>query len=72
VIGWVVGIVSGISMFVAAHNASIYTIVIGSHHFGIYSALTSVVLNLVVGVVLTPVFRALDLQTGKGEARAQA
>ena len=41
-------------MFVAAHNASIYTIVIGSHHFGIYSALTSVVLNLVVGVVLTP------------------
>lgn len=72
VIGWIVGIVSGIYMFVAAHNASIYTFVIDGHHLGVYSALTSVVLNLVVSVVLTPVFRALDLQTRRGEARAQA
>lgn len=71
IVGWVVGMVSGIYMFIAAHDASIYTITIGSHHFGIYSALTSVVLNLVVSVVLTPVFRPLDLPR-RGEARAEA
>ncbi len=62
VTGWAVGIASGLFMFIAAHNASVYTFVIGGHPIGIYSALASVVLNLVVGVALTPVFRSHDLQ----------
>ncbi len=56
VAGWAVGIVSGIAMFIAADNGSVYTFVIAGHSFGIYSAAPSLAANLAVAALLTPVF----------------
>ncbi|MGO9412056.1 MAG: monocarboxylate uptake permease MctP [Spirochaetia bacterium] len=72
VAGWVAGIASGISMFAAAHNSSVYTFVIGGHGFGIYSALSSLVINLAVTSLLTPVFQAARFGSRRKEAKAAA
>jgi SSS family solute:Na+ symporter len=58
-VGWAVGIVAGTWMFIAANLAPNYPLAIGGHTFPGYSALYTVILNLVVTVVLTPVFNAL-------------
>ncbi|MGB8345178.1 MAG: sodium:solute symporter [Ktedonobacteraceae bacterium] len=70
VIGWAVGIVSGVYMFVAANYSSVYTFAIGGQKYGIYSALSSVVLNLVLAVILTPVFTAVGLKSGKDQTHS--
>ncbi len=69
--GWAVGIASGIGMFVAAHNGSIYTFVIGGRSFGVYSALSSLVFNLVVTALLTPIFQSVRLRP-RGTEKAAA
>jgi solute:Na+ symporter, SSS family len=58
VIGWAVGIVSGTWMFIAAKLAPNYPLAIGGFNFPGYSALYTVILNLVVTIVLTLVFNA--------------
>ncbi len=58
VIGWAVGIVTGTWMFIAAKLAPNYPLAIGGFNFPGYSALYTVILNLVVTVVLTLVFNA--------------
>jgi len=62
---------SGIGMFIEAHNNSTYTFVIGGHPIGVYSALSSVVINLVVTVLLTPVFNAVPARP-RGTEKAAA
>jgi SSS family solute:Na+ symporter len=69
VIGWAAGITSGIYMFVAANYSSVYTFVIGGQKYGIYSALSSVILNVVVAAILTPIFVAVGLKSGRDETR---
>jgi SSS family solute:Na+ symporter len=59
--GWALGIASGIYMFTTAHNSAVYTWVIAGHSFGVYSALSSFALNIVITVILTLVFRAVRL-----------
>jgi solute:Na+ symporter, SSS family len=59
-IGWAVGIGFGTWMFIAAKLAPNYPLVIGSHGFPGYTALYTVILNLVVAVVLTPLFNAMS------------
>ena len=46
-------------MFIAANLTPNYPLAIGGYTFPGYSALYTVVLNLVVTIVLTPVFNAL-------------
>ncbi len=65
VVGWVVGITSGIYWFVGASYTSTYVFTIGGNKYAVYSAVTSVALNLVIAVVLTPIFSLLGLRSGK-------
>ena len=58
-IGWLVGIALGTWMFVAAKLAPNYPLVIAGHVFPGYTALYTVILNIVVAVVLTPLFNGM-------------
>ena len=55
-IGWAAGIVTGTAMFVAANLTPTYALAVGSFTFPGYSALYAVIINLVLTVVLTPLF----------------
>ncbi len=59
-IGWLVGIVSGTWMFWAAKLTSVYPLAVGGHTFPSYTAFSTLILNLVVAVVLTPLFNAMS------------
>jgi solute:Na+ symporter, SSS family len=58
-IGWAVGILLGTWMFIAARLAPNFPLVIAGHAFPGYTALYTVILNIVVAAVLTPVFNGL-------------
>jgi SSS family solute:Na+ symporter len=58
-IGWAVGIVLGTWMFIAANLTPNYPLALGGYSFPGYSALYTVILNLIVTIVLTPVFNAI-------------
>ena len=58
-IGWAIGMIAGTWMAVAAHLTPTYPLAIGGWSFPGYSALYTVILNLVVAVVLTPVIRSM-------------
>jgi SSS family solute:Na+ symporter len=70
VLGWVVGMASGVYMFLASSYVSTYTFTIGGQKYSIYSAVISVVLNLVVATILTPVFQLVGLRSGKDATQA--
>lgn len=57
--GWAVGTIAGTAMAVAAHFAPTYPLALGGYVFPGYAALYTVILNLVVAIVLTPVLNAL-------------
>jgi SSS family solute:Na+ symporter len=58
-VGWAVGTAAGTWMFVAANLTPNFPLAIGGHTFPGYTALYTVILNLIVTIVLTPVFNAL-------------
>jgi len=58
-IGWAVGTALGTWMAVAVNFGAIYPVTIGGFSLPGYTALYTVILNLIVAVVLTPIFRAL-------------
>ena len=58
-------------MFALAHNSSAYTWVIAGHSIGIYSALSSFAINIVVTVILTPVFQTVRARPRGGTAKAE-
>jgi solute:Na+ symporter, SSS family len=57
--GWAVGTFAGTAMAYASNLASTYTLGFAGNSFPGYSALYTVILNLLVVIVLTPVFNAL-------------
>jgi SSS family solute:Na+ symporter len=57
-IGWLAGIAAGTWMFIAANFAPNYPLAFAGHSFPGYSALYTVILNLVVAIVLTALFDA--------------
>jgi SSS family solute:Na+ symporter len=59
VVGWAVGIATGTWMAVAVNFASTYPLTIGGYAIPGYSALYTLILNLVIAIGLTPVFRAM-------------
>ena len=59
-VGWAVGTAAGTAMAAAAHLSPTYPLAIGGFTFPGYSALYTVILNLLVAIVLTPVFNALS------------
>jgi SSS family solute:Na+ symporter len=58
--GWAVGTVAGTAMAVAVDLTPTYPLAIGGFVFPAYSALATVILNVVVAAVLTPVFNAIS------------
>jgi SSS family solute:Na+ symporter len=59
-VGWFIGIVTGTLMAISAHLTPTYPLHIGGFTFPGYTALYTVILNLVVVVVLTPIFNAMS------------
>jgi len=60
--GWAVGMTAGTAMAIASNLTPTYSLVIGGFDFPGYSALYTVILNLVVAAVVTPVFNASSAQ----------
>jgi solute:Na+ symporter, SSS family len=58
-IGWTVGTIAGTWMFVAANLTPNYPLAFAGYTFPGYTALYTVVLNLVIAIVLTPLFKAM-------------
>jgi SSS family solute:Na+ symporter len=72
-IGWAGGMISGTLMAFSAIIAGIpgapllqtYTFTIGGGAIPIYAAFAALILNLVLSIVLTPIFEAIGLRSGK-------
>jgi SSS family solute:Na+ symporter len=75
-IGWAAGIATGTAMFIAAKLTPTYALAVGGLTFPGYSALYAVIVNLVLTVVLTLLFRPLRSgaadETVAGDYRASA
>ncbi len=69
-IGWAVGIVTGTLMAIAVNITPTYPVTIAGFTLPGYTALYTVVLNLVVAIVLTPVFNAIIRQPSDETATA--
>lgn len=59
-VGWAAGIVAGSAMFIAANLTPTYALAVGGFTFPGYSALYAVVLNLILTLVLTPLFNLVS------------
>jgi solute:Na+ symporter, SSS family len=59
-VGWAVGTLAGTWMAIAVNLASTYPLEIAGHKFPGYTAFYTAILNLMLAVVLTPVFNALS------------
>src|SRR4051812_21045417 len=59
-VGWAVGTAVGTAMAAAVNFAPTYPLALGGFTFPGYSALYTLVLNLILAIVLTPVFNAVS------------
>ena len=64
-VGWAAGTFAGTAMAVASKLTPTFPLAFGGHTFPGYSALYTLILNLVLAVVLTPVFNGMN---GRREA----
>jgi SSS family solute:Na+ symporter len=62
-VGWLIGTVVGTWMAVSVNFAAAYPLAFGGWTFPGYTAFYTVVLNLVIAVILTPVFNAMGGKT---------
>ena len=62
-IGWAVGTVAGTWMAVAANLTPTYPLAFAGYTFPGYTAFYTVILNLVIAVVLTPLFNAMSARS---------
>jgi SSS family solute:Na+ symporter len=58
-IGWTVGIVTGTAMAAAVNFTPTYPLAVGGFTFPGYTALYTLILNLLIAAVLTPLFNAI-------------
>jgi SSS family solute:Na+ symporter len=58
-VGWAVGTFAGTAMAIATKLTPTFPLVVGGHTFPGYTAVYTVILNLIVAAVLTPVFNAM-------------
>ena len=61
-VGWAAGIIAGTAMAIAAHLTPTYPLAFAGWTFPGYTALYTVILNLVLTCVLTPVFNGMKRQ----------
>jgi len=71
VIGWAAGMAVGTLMAISQGFASLYPLQFGGLNTTVYAALAAVIVNLVVAVVLTPIFELARLRNGKDATAPQ-
>jgi SSS family solute:Na+ symporter len=71
-VGWAVGTFAGTTMAVASKLTPTFALSVGGHTFPGYTALYTVILNLLIAVVLTPVFNALRTAGARTDATVPA
>jgi SSS family solute:Na+ symporter len=71
-IGWAAGTFAGTAMAVATKLTPTFPLAIGGDTFPGYTALYTIILNLIVAIVLTPVFNALSAGRTPVDATAAA
>jgi solute:Na+ symporter, SSS family len=71
-IGWAAGTAAGTAMAVATNISSTYPLAFAGYSFPGYAALYTVILNLVVVVVLTPVFNAMSAREARFDETVEA
>jgi SSS family solute:Na+ symporter len=59
-LGWAAGTIAGTAMAIAAHLTPTFPLAVGGHSFPGYTAFYTLILNLVLSIVLTPVFNMLN------------
>jgi SSS family solute:Na+ symporter len=59
--GWIAGMGLGLFLVSENHFTAVFPLQIGSHAFPVYIAMAAVVTNVVVAIVLTPLFDALHV-----------
>jgi SSS family solute:Na+ symporter len=64
IIGWLVAEVLGTMMFIAANLKAVYTLQLGSLNIIAYAAAIALVVNLVLAIVLTPLFEVIGARRG--------
>jgi solute:Na+ symporter, SSS family len=69
-LGWAVGTIVGTWMAVSVNFGSIFPLTIGGYALPGYSALYTLILNLLIAALMTPVFRALDKTEPRDETIA--
>ena len=69
-LGWAAGTFAGTAMAIAVNLKPAYPLALGGHTFPGYIAVYTVILNLVVTVVLTPVFNALSARAAPADQTA--
>jgi SSS family solute:Na+ symporter len=70
VVGWAGGTVAGTLMAVATKLTNTFPLTIGGYTFPGYTAVYTVILNLALAVVLTPLFNALGAESGAADETA--
>src|SRR5437763_16321155 len=68
-IGWLVAMVLGTLMFIGAGLKAVYTISIGSLNIPMYAAFIALIVNLVLAIVLTPIFEVIGARRGEDMTR---
>ena len=71
-IGWAVGTLAGTAMAVSVNFAAAYPLAFAGHIFPGYSAFYTVILNLVIAIVLTPLFNAMSSKSARFDETAAA
>jgi len=59
-LGWAAGIIAGTTMAAVMNLTPTYPLALGGYSFPGYTAFYTVILNLIVAIVLTPVFNAMS------------
>ncbi len=72
VIGWAVGIVLGTAMAFATNLTPTYPLHVGGFTFPGYTAFFTVILNLALVIVLTPIFNAMGMKRAAVDATVAA
>jgi SSS family solute:Na+ symporter len=71
-LGWAAGIFAGTSMAIAVNLKPAYPLALGGYTFPGYIAVYTVILNLVIAVLLTPLFNALSAKQAPADQTAVA
>ncbi|MHB1021776.1 MAG: monocarboxylate uptake permease MctP [Acidobacteriaceae bacterium] len=72
VAGWVAGMYSGTAMAASLHlKSSVYPLHLFGHVYAMYAAVPALLLNLLVAVVLTPLFAMVKLHAGSDQTSAE-